>query len=77
MDMKNYFEYLVKIDEGDEVRTYQGVTYGETYYEAMQNVFDFFSDGEDMIISITLEELDACGCLILTKEAIKDIKDNL
>lgn len=73
-----YFEYDVDIYEEDLQKSvnYCGVTTGETYFEALSHVADYF--GERNIISIKLEAWDETNsCLILTKEALKDLKDNL
>lgn len=73
--MKNYFEYKVEVWEDDNITTYYGVTYGDTYHEALDNILDFF--GNSNVISLKMEEWDAEGCLIMSKEAIDKLKKTL
>lgn len=73
--MKNYFEYKVEVWEDGDMATYRGVTYGDTYHEALNNILDFF--GNSNVISLKMEEWDAEGCLIMSKEVIDELKKTL
>lgn len=72
--MKDYFEYEVRWwdDEDSTERIFQGVTYGSTFHEALDNILEFY--GEKNIISVRMEPWDASGCLEISKDALESIK---
>jgi hypothetical protein len=75
--MKYYFEYSVSVYDPDyqkEVK-YYGITYSETYNEALSCITSFY--GEKDINSVTLEAWDSEGCLMLSKEALAELKEAL
>lgn len=45
--MKNYYEYEVEMFEEFQVKTYQGITYGNDFAEALRNVADYYGE-EDL-----------------------------
>lgn len=73
--MKNYFEYAVKVWEDEEDNTYHGVTYGDDFAEAVDNIVNFF--GERDIISLKIEPWDCEGCLIMSKEVINELRKSV
>lgn len=73
--MKNYFEYEVKVWEDGEEETYRGVTYGDNYSEALDNIVRFF--GEADLISLKIEPWDCEGCLIMSKEVINELRKSI
>lgn len=73
--MKNYFEYEVKVWEDGEEKTYRGVTYGDDYAEALNNIVRFF--GEADLISLKIEPWDCEGCLIMSKEVINELRKSI
>ena len=72
--MKNYFEYEVLWwdDEDSVERTFQGVTYGDDFHEALKNILEFY--GEKNIISVRMEPWDTNGCLEISKDALDTIR---
>lgn len=42
--MKNYYEYEVEMFEEFQVKTYQGITYGNDFAEALRNVADYYGE---------------------------------
>ena len=73
--MQTYFEYEVKMLEDDEEEIYYGVTTGENYQDAINNVIEYF--GKYSLISVKLEEWDAEGCLVMTKEALSELREEV
>lgn len=77
--MKYYYSYEVKIIREDTEAyaedIFTGVTYGDTYHEALDNILDFY--GIVNVISVTLEPWDAEGCLEISKEALREIVEAL
>lgn len=73
--MKNYFEYEVKVWEDGEEEIYRGVTYGDNYAEALDNIVRFF--GEADLISLKIEPWDCEGCLIMSKEVINELRKSI
>lgn len=73
--MKNYFEYEVEVWEDGEEGTYRGVTYGDDYAEALNNIVRFF--GEADLISLKIEPWDCEGCLIMSKEVINELRKSI
>lgn len=50
--MKNYYEYEVEMFEEFQVKTYQGITYGNDFAEALRNVTDYY--GEEDLNSVKI-----------------------
>ena len=50
--MKNYYEYEVEMFEEFQVKTYQGITYGNDFAEALRNVADYY--GEENLNSVKI-----------------------
>lgn len=69
-----YFEYEVKVYQDDELTTLQGVTVGNSYPEAIQTVLDYY--GLDVVSSIKLEEWDCDGCLEMTAECLRQLRED-
>jgi hypothetical protein len=75
--MKYYFEYDVSVweEDIDEEKNYRGVTYGDTYHEALDNILEFF--GEKNLNSVKIEPWDNEGCLILSKEVLDEMRKDV
>lgn len=73
--MKDYFEYEVQVWEDEGRKTYYGVTYGEDFSEALDNLIEFFE--ERNLISLKIEPWDASGCLVMSKEVLGELRKNL
>lgn len=73
--MKNYFEYEVEVctEDGDE--TYQGITYGENYAEALKTIIDLFDERD--LISVKIIPWDCEGCITTSKEALKELRETI
>jgi hypothetical protein len=71
----DYFEYEVVLEEDDDTEfTYSGVTHGNNYYEALDNVLEYYSSSK--ITSVKLENFEAPGsCLIVTKELLRELRE--
>jgi hypothetical protein len=74
--MKSYYEYEVSVWEKDLQRAeqYYGVTYGDTYQEALSTLIDYY--GEQELESIKIEPWDVSGCLVMSKEALRDLRES-
>ena len=70
-----YFEYKVKYfnNDGYEEKMY-GITVANTYPEAITNIVDFY--GKNNIISIKLEELDTDSCIEMSKECLRQLRED-
>lgn len=73
--MKNYFEYEVKVWEDGDEETYYGVTYGDDFVEAVDNLVQFF--GEADLLSLKIEPWDCEGCLIMSKEVLDELRKSI
>lgn len=70
----SYFEYEINVWEDEEEKIYRGVVCGDCYVNAVQNIINYF--GEDRIAFLTIEYWDDTNaCLILSKEALKEIRE--
>lgn len=72
--MKNYYEYEVEVFEDYQVETYQGITYGNDFAEALRNVADYYS--EEDLCSVKIIPWDCEGCISLSKNALDELRKN-
>lgn len=72
--MKNYYEYEVEMFEEFQVKTYQGITYGNDFAEALRNVADYYD--EENLNSVKIIPWDCEGCISLSKNALNEIREN-
>jgi hypothetical protein len=70
--MKEYYEYEVLLSSDE---SYCGVTYGGSFNEALNNVLDFYY--AENIVSITLAPWSANGCLIISKEVLEALRNEI
>lgn len=68
-----YFEYSVQVYDDDlqKLIEYCGITCAKDYASAAQEVVDFYGDIEELRLS----EWDAQGCLSMSKEVLKELRD--
>ena len=68
--MSGFYTYKVKwYDDFDNVvKTTQGITYGEFYNDAFNNITDYY--GENTIVEVTLQAMEPSSCLELSTEEV-------
>lgn len=66
------FEYKIKVDEGDRVAEYFGVTCGDTYTDALTELTKFYTPKgvNNAINEVTLREWHETTVLSFTNNAI-------
>lgn len=71
-----YFEYKVSIyDEDEQGETFcYGVTSAYSYPDAVQNILDYY--GTKNVLSLRIEEWDCQGCLEMSKECLRQLRED-